>query len=426
HLEYEKSLVNHLTGKIEELETINQKLEKNTQRIQRYNEYLESVMAIITRLQACDNAQNLKTTLINEICHHFHYQRCIFLDVDAAHGMFHINYATGISAQEWNSLKFSYEAEFYENLFKERQLIWVPDASKIENKELRSYFKEFGISRFIFAYLGTPAHHTSTREIRKTLLPMLEYFMPSLYDQQETDVENILDNLEAYLSSENFYRGGFVIIDTTRTRHKMFRNEIGFLETLFRAASYMYQNQRLMEQLHYLFFRAEKEAITDSLTNLFNYRYFIQQLNREISRTRRHGTSFSLIMMDIDHFKKVNDRYGHQVGDEILKDLAKTMMENTRTSDVVARYGGEEFAIICPELSTEGACQMAEKIRQIISHMEFKFTRGALGKRITVSLGVATFPANGESAYQLIQNADRALYRAKNSGRNQVQAVNQI
>jgi diguanylate cyclase (GGDEF)-like protein len=186
----------------------------------------------------------------------------------------------------------------------------------------------------------------------------------------------------------------------------------------------MYQNLTLMEQLRFLFVKAEKEAITDPLTELYNYRYFLLQLNREVSRAQRHKSVFSLIMIDIDFFKNYNDAYGHQTGDLILRRIAQAMLENTRNSDMVCRYGGEEFCIICPELSKEDAKKTAEKLRQIVQALELPKIKSVPTENLTISSGIASFPDDGSNAYQLIQNADKALYKAKESGRNQVCVIN--
>ncbi len=193
-----------------------------------------------------------------------------------------------------------------------------------------------------------------------------------------------------------------------------------FLESLIKTASYMYQNLMLMEQLRFLFVKAEKEAITDPLTELYNYRYFLLQLNREVSRAQRHKSVFSLIMIDIDFFKIYNDTYGHQAGDLILRQIAQAMLENTRNSDIVCRYGGEEFCVICPELTKEDAKKTAEKLRQIVESLELPKIKLPHGENLTISSGIASFPEDGSTAYQLILKADKALYKAKESGRNRV------
>jgi len=125
-------------------------------------------------------------------------------------------------------------------------------------------------------------------------------------------------------------------------------------------------------------------------------------------------------MIDIDFFKNYNDAHGHQAGDLILQRIAKEMMENTRVSDIVCRYGGEEFVIICPELEKRAALQMAEKLRQIVENIELPSIENHEKSKLTISSGVASFPDDGETAFRLIRNADKALYKAKETGRNRV------
>lgn len=181
-----------------------------------------------------------------------------------------------------------------------------------------------------------------------------------------------------------------------------------FLKTLFYQITMAIENARLYYS-----------AITDGLTGLYIHRYFQMQLEQEFQRARRYGRFFSLLMIDIDHFKKVNDNYGHQTGDAVLKEVAKILKYQTREIDMVARYGGEEMAVILPEASAEGALRAAEKIRATVERHTFSG-----GLNLTVSIGAATAtekgPADKES---LIKQADSALYRAKEEGRNRVVAA---
>ncbi len=165
---------------------------------------------------------------------------------------------------------------------------------------------------------------------------------------------------------------------------------------------------------------AEKQAITDGLTEIYNYRYFHHQLEREVKRAKRHWYKVSLIMIDVDHFKHYNDKNGHPAGDDVLRRIAEILKNTTRTSDVVARYGGEEFIVILPETPSSAAVKLAEKIRTIVE--DEKFLHGSsqpLGK-VTISLGIATFPEDSQSPEELIQKADEQLYLAKSLGRNRV------
>jgi diguanylate cyclase (GGDEF)-like protein len=167
--------------------------------------------------------------------------------------------------------------------------------------------------------------------------------------------------------------------------------------------------------------RLELLSITDGLTKLHNHRHFQDELHRAFEESQRYQRPLSLAMIDIDFFKKVNDTYGHAVGDEVLKAVANRYRESVRSTDLVARYGGEEFAVMMPETELPDACVFAEKIRMLIENMTVQTQAGEV--RVTVSVGVASVPLSHiHNAKELIIAADRALYRAKKSGRNQVQA----
>ncbi len=158
-------------------------------------------------------------------------------------------------------------------------------------------------------------------------------------------------------------------------------------------------------------------AITDGLTKIYNHRFFQELFEKEFTRSDRYNTVFSLIILDIDHFKKVNDTYGHLCGDEILKGLAGLVKSCLRSMDVVARYGGEEFAVLLPETGGTEAFQTAERIRRAVESTTFMGTEQGLN--VTVSLGVATYPsADVRDRADVIAKADGALYEAKEAGRN--------
>ncbi len=167
----------------------------------------------------------------------------------------------------------------------------------------------------------------------------------------------------------------------------------------------------------------EELTITDDLTGAFNYRYFTNKLEEEQRRASRYSQPLSLIMLDIDHFKKFNDTYGHESGNLILKELSRVAYSCVRDTDVFARYGGEEFAIILPQTSLSEAKQIASRIRESIEKTRFFLGEGIPRQTVTVSVGLTSFPENGKSHEDLIQLADQALYRAKGSGRNVVQVI---
>lgn len=186
---------------------------------------------------------------------------------------------------------------------------------------------------------------------------------------------------------------------------------------------------RLMiaQKLNYEFLKrsydiAVSQAHTDPLTGLFNLRQLWKVLDREIERSRRYSRSCSLAMIDIDFFKQFNDRYGHLQGDEVLKQAAEIFREHIRNSDIVARYGGEEFVVIMPETGKELAMLVGEKLRNAFADYRFHLPESGTAERLTISIGVATFTQDGDSSREIVDMADRALYRAKEGGRNRVVA----
>ena len=167
-----------------------------------------------------------------------------------------------------------------------------------------------------------------------------------------------------------------------------------------------------------------KLATTDGLTELYNHRYFQDTLRKQIETSKRYNQPFSLIIIDIDFFKKFNDSYGHQAGDAVLKSVAHILKRNTRATDFVCRYGGEEMSIILPYTDKNEAQANAERICKAVENHIFKLPNN-IECNVTISLGVSTFPENGDTPQKIIEEADKALYWAKNHGRNQVGKINE-
>ena len=165
-----------------------------------------------------------------------------------------------------------------------------------------------------------------------------------------------------------------------------------------------------------------KLATIDGLTELYNHRYFQDALRAQIEVSKRYGQPFSLIIIDIDFFKKFNDTYGHQSGDAVLRQVAQTLKKNSRATDVVCRYGGEEMSIILPNTSAEEALFNAKRINKAVAEKEFYINPDNTSK-VTISVGVATFPDNAQTPQELIEFADKGLYYAKEHGRNQVYCI---
>jgi len=167
-----------------------------------------------------------------------------------------------------------------------------------------------------------------------------------------------------------------------------------------------------------LYENVERLSITDGLTEVYLRRYFTDRLSEEVERAKRHNLKFAILMLDLDHFKKCNDTYGHMVGDVVLKETASTIKENVREIDLVARYGGEEFSILLPDTDKENALQVAERIRKAIESKTIVAYDEALKE--TISIGISIYPIDSQKIVDLINKADKALYRSKQNGRNRV------
>lgn len=168
-----------------------------------------------------------------------------------------------------------------------------------------------------------------------------------------------------------------------------------------------------------------KLATTDGLTNLYNHRYFQEHLTKSMQKCDKTGERFSLILIDIDHFKKFNDTYGHQAGDEVLRQVGQTLRKAVKSHDLVARYGGEEMVIVLDKAHSEAALKIANRICKTVADRPFELSEG-LTVNVTISLGVATYPIDGKTSAELIEFADQGLYRAKENGRNQVGTLPEI
>ena len=159
-------------------------------------------------------------------------------------------------------------------------------------------------------------------------------------------------------------------------------------------------------------------SLRDPLTGLYNRRGFDERLLEEFARARRYGAPLSLIMIDIDHFKRVNDTHGHAVGDIAISHVARLLTKDRRVSDIVARYGGEELVLLLPHTPRDGAFSLAERLRYQIEHAPFR--AGEIHDQLTVSMGVAIYERAMREPSDLLQAADRAMYRSKREGRNRV------
>jgi two-component system cell cycle response regulator len=211
---------------------------------------------------------------------------------------------------------------------------------------------------------------------------------------------------------------GAFFLRTSKRKRDLRQKEIRFCQSVANLSANALYNAMMFEKLADENKRLRKLAITDYLTGVYNIRYFYHRLEEEFSRAQRYGHPMSCIMMDIDFFKSVNDRYGHKVGDMVLRQFAQLVKRHTRKSDVFARYGGEEFILLLPHTALDGAEKEAERLRQHIRENQFK---GLEGQRITASFGVACWPVHKiKTPDDLINYADQALFMAKAQGRDRI------
>jgi diguanylate cyclase (GGDEF)-like protein len=216
-------------------------------------------------------------------------------------------------------------------------------------------------------------------------------------------------HLSPLLSSQGSVAG--LVRVASAKREAMDQEDGRLLESLVVLASLAFENAKLYRE-------AQELAVTDGLTRLLLRRSVLERIDQELKRGAEQGTPTSLVMMDIDHFKSVNDTYGHPAGDAVLRDVSAIVRRSVRDVDVCGRYGGEEFAVLLPQTDAKGALLVAERIREAVRARPFEL-RGEQ-RKVTVSLGVATAPQQGTDTRTLIEAADEALYASKQNGRDRV------
>jgi diguanylate cyclase (GGDEF)-like protein len=214
-------------------------------------------------------------------------------------------------------------------------------------------------------------------------------------------------------------RLGFLSVREPHDRRIPTLEKVQTLEIFATQAVTALQSSRQYEEIKRLTF-------IDALTPAYNHRFFQEALSKEIHRHARNGHEMALAMLDLDNFKKINDTYGHPVGDEILKGIVEELMANARDSDVVARYGGEEFAIIFPDTPGQSARDAANRMRDIVARRAFALPQIERPLSVTVSVGVAVYPSDGLTPADLIARADMALYWAKKHGKNRVAMADEV
>jgi diguanylate cyclase (GGDEF)-like protein len=245
----------------------------------------------------------------------------------------------------------------------------------------------------------------------------------SLWDETETraelkvpkDPSRYLDLGITPLYDKNHVLNGRVMVFREITERKQVEKRLRYVND---------RQQSQLIEIGLLQSKLREQAIRDSLTNLFNRRYLEETLDRELARAARENYPVCVIMMDLDHFKKINDTYGHDAGDQVLKAIADTLAEETRRGDFACRYGGEEFVIVMPNIPCNVAYERAEKLRETLISLYVPY--GIYGLTTTVSMGIACYPTNGQTRKAILRAADKAMYAAKGAGRDHIFSYDQL
>ncbi|KPL00132.1 MAG: hypothetical protein AMJ91_05300 [candidate division Zixibacteria bacterium SM23_73_3] len=235
---------------------------------------------------------------------------------------------------------------------------------------------------------------------------------------KDPDFESDTDGIKSFIAVPMISRGKVIGVMIARS------TQIGaFLDQDEKIFSILASSAALAVENALLHQKTQELTIVDELTGLYNFRYFSNKLRAEIRRAKRYHLPLSLIMIDIDWFKRCNDTYGHLFGNRVLQEMSQRIKESVRDVDVICRYGGEEFAVILPQTKKTDAQMIGERIRHRVESGDFVSEDKDSKAKITVSLGVASYPENGRTSKELIEKVDEALYLAKGRGKNLVWTV---
>lgn len=247
----------------------------------------------------------------------------------------------------------------------------------------------------------------------RNLQPTPYTIMPNTKKKDSFDSWQPDDALFIPLISSNNLLLGVISVDEPRDGKIPSLETINALEILANQAVHALESSRIH-------FEAKQESIVDGLTNLYNHRYFQESLSKLVNHSLLSNRPFSILMMDLDNFKEINDNYGHLAGDEVLRAVGETLIEVTRKNDIAARYGGEEFAVLLEGLDSNEATMVAERIRTLVEKKVIKEDSTNATLSVTISIGISTFPKHGKEHKDLLKVADIALYRAKQAGKNRI------
>jgi diguanylate cyclase (GGDEF)-like protein len=271
-------------------------------------------------------------------------------------------------------------------LFKSIEKLKIPLSTGKDNLLLTAYMT------------GVPAHIPQEKISQYTDDPLLQNFKTN---------ELIIMPLKA-----KDRVNGLIIADNLYTQKPITDDDLRMFAMLANQAGLAIENSRLYEIIKH-------KSHTDAITNLWNHGFFQDKLTKEVEKAKKESKTISLIMIDIDDFKKLNDTYGHQNGDIVLKEIANILRDSSRDGDYACRYGGEEFSVVLTQTNKDQGAIIAERIRQKIEEYRFPKFSSEQQPKVTVSIGLATFPEDAQTKELLISEADKAMYCAKFSGKNQ-------
>jgi len=282
------------------------------------------------------------------------------------------------------------------------------------------FLKNIGTEFILFDNNNNTENHADSKtiNIKNTIIDMIikekkPYYISDIKNLRTPILPIKINNIKSAYIIPMFYERYLLglLIALSENINAFDIQQRSFLELFANQATTSLINSKFYSEIQQL-------AITDGLTGLYNHRHFQEQLSHEFKRYERFKEPFSILLIDIDYFKKINDKYGHQAGDMILKDIAKIIKKTVRNIDISARYGGEEFVVILTSTSQKEACRIAERIRKNIQKYSFTFNNESI--KVTVSIGVSTYPEIAKTKDELFTTADKALYKAKENGRNLV------
>jgi diguanylate cyclase (GGDEF)-like protein len=398
---YNTKLVSKLISKITDLEDLNQNLRNlnknistSKKELEIYNDRLLYLNKLTNFFHEHKDPAELLRLLPTKIIESFPVARCIFYGVWNKELLKPLSYAL-LKEDYPDPDEVAINYELNKLLSTNNNLLFVENASECRDVSLQELAKNIGSNSFVLSQLSGK---------KEEIMAEISHADDNIARKFKS---NIPDNI-------------IIFIEPKSAQYLFPLNEKRILVSFLQTMKNIFENSILFNDLIQLYKEREEEAIRDGLTKLYNFRYFMNALEREISRGKRFNGTFSLLMIDIDYFKQYNDRLGHLKGDRILSTLTSLLELNTRKIDIVARYGGEEFTIILPGIEKDNAFLIANKLRELIDYYNFPDQEGQPSGNLTISTGLASFPEDAQDAKELIDNADKALYKAKELGRNQV------